>query len=321
MEDFSSQTTDRAEALHSLDAQELGTQFHSTEASRAYKRLSRRPNPTPEAVAEFLVQYRGAEDPEVIPQPDAGDLRGQYISNGQRFEYQLDQYGSSINRVIKRDPISQEPKKEQRQEMPVWVLGRLAQAPAFDPGALRNEINARTQRLIGLADLYESGAIDADELERRASALVKELALLQATLAAGGPGRLTGRDRRNLEDWLAKQLHKGKGDNGKPYGIQHLVNDLRKGMSIAQLRNRLRKYARNSRQAFWTVFQNHAGPYGLRVLDPRAEHCQCCINEARKGVQFMSQIRLIGDCDCLDGCRCTILPLTLEQAVRRGLRV
>jgi hypothetical protein len=308
--------------LH-LDAQELGTQFHSTEASRAYKRLSRQAVASAEDVGKFLEKYGEVEAPAtVIPQAGAGDIRGEVIDgNGNRYSYQLDEYSSSINRILKRDPISQEPQKEPRQEMPVWVLGRLAQAPAFDPGALRNEINARTQRLIGLADLYESGAIDADELERRASALVKELALLQATLAAGGPGRLTGRDRRNLEDWLAKQLHKGKGDNGKPYGIQHLVNDLRKGMSIAQLRNRLRKYARNSRQAFWTVFQNHAGPYGLRVMDPRAQHCQCCINEARKGVQFISQIRMIGDCDCLDGCRCTILPLTLEQAVRRGVKV
>jgi hypothetical protein len=306
--------------LH-LDAQELGTQFHSTEASRAYKRLSRRPNPTPEAVAEFLVQYRGAEAPEVIPQPGAGDLRGQYISNGQRFEYQLDQYGSSVNRVIKRDPISQEPKKEQRQEMPVWVLGRLAQAPAFDPGQIQRDIQSRADALIGLADLYESGKINADQLEKRAAKLVREIAILQSTLGAGGAERLTGRDRAKLDEWLRQQLYNGVGDNGKRYGIRHLVNDLRNGMSIAQLRNRLRKYARNSKQAFWLVFQNHAGPYGLRVMDPRAEHCQCCINEARKGVQFMSQIRLIGDCDCFDGCRCTILPLTLEQAVRRGLRV
>ena len=306
--------------LH-FDAQELGTQFYSPEAQRAYNRLSRKPKPSPEEIAQFLAKYRGAEDPEVIPQPGAGDLRGEYISNGQRYEYQLDKYGSSINRVIKRDPISQEPQKETRQEMPVWVLGQIVSAPPFDPKQIQRDIQSRSDRLIALADLYADGKIDADTLEKRAARLVRELAILQGTLGAGGAERLTGRDRAALDEWLKKQLYNGVGNNGKRYGIRHLVNDLRNGMSVAQLRNRLRKYARNSRQAFWISFQNHAGPYGIRVLDPRAEHCQCCIDESRKGVQFMSQIRLIGDCDCFDGCRCTILPLTLEQAVRRGLRV
>lgn len=304
------------------DALELGTQIYSDAESRAYRKLSRQPDPSPEAVADFLERYRGLEGATAKPQPGAGDLRGEVIDrNGQRYSYQLDQYSSSINRVLKRDPVSQEPQKERRQEMPLWVLGQLVAAPPFDPRQIQRDIQRRADALIGLAGLYESGAIDADELEKRAAKLVRELGILQGTLGSGGAERLTGRDRANLEDWLAKQLHKGKGDNGKPYGIQHLVDDLRNGMSIAQLRNRLRKYARNSRQAFWTVFQNHAGPYGLRVLDPRAEHCQCCILEARKGVQRISLIRLIGECDCLDGCRCTILPLTLEQAVRRGTRV
>lgn len=301
------------------DALELGTQFHSTAAARAYKRLNRKARVEPGAIAQFLTQYRGAEDPEVIPQPGAGDLRGEYISNGRRYSYQLDQYGSSINRVIKRDPISQEPQKEKRQEIPMWVLGQLASTPPFDPKQIQREIQGRSDLLIALADQHDSGVIDADELEKRAAKLVRELAILQGTLGTGGAERMTGRDRKNLDGWLKKQLYDGVGNNGKRYGIRHLVNDLRNGMSIAQLRNRLRKYARNSRQAFWTTFQNHAGPYGVRVLDPQAEHCQCCINEARKPPMFISQIRLIGDCDCYDGCKCLILPLTLEQAIERGL--
>ena len=300
-----------------FDALELGTQYHSGEAQAAFDDLD---NPTPEQIAAFLEEFRDIDSPEVVSITGITALRGQVIDgNGKRFEYELDRYGSSINQVLPRDKKTQEPKKEKRNTAPVWVLGTRATLSAFDPAKVRGDIQERGEALVDLADRFEAGEVDEDGIEAEASRLISEMARLQAILGVGGAERLTGEDQERLRAWLRQQLYAGVGADGRPYGIQHLVNDLRQGMSTAKLRQRLNAYAKNTRQAFWMTFQAHAGPYGIRVLDPTAQHCQCCIAEAAKLPMPLSSVRLIGDCDCMSNCKCTMVALTLEQAVMRGM--
>ena len=40
-----------------------------------------------------------------------------------------------------------------------------------------------------------------------------------------------------------------------------------------------------------------------RILDPGAQHCQCCIGQAGRW-ELIGTLLKIGGCDCANNCRC-----------------
>lgn len=179
--------------------------------------------------------------------------------------------------------------------------------------------DAQTDLLVGLADQD----LKARDFYRLAKGYLKQIHIAEFLLGVGGYENATDADWLEVGRGLRVQYDKGKGEDGKPFGLKYLSKEL-PGLSPEMLRHRLRLYAQSGRQVRWLGRTRRADlqgfTHGVRVLG-KAEHCADCVAYARMAPRRISTLVLPGqECQCGSNCKCTIRYLTLEEAMGRGGR-
>ena len=186
-------------------------------------------------------------------------------------------------------------------------------------------IEREKNNLIGLADRLESGEIDLVQFQIKATEHLKHIHVSQAVLGADGSHHLTSNDFLWIGRNLKKQYYSGIGEDGKRYGIKNLSIEIDNGtVSPARLRQRLAMYADSGQAAYWQMKRTRATdtPYEVRVLDPGARHCDNCIEYAARGPQPIGELPLPSvACACKTRCRCSLLQISFEEAVVRGITI
>jgi hypothetical protein len=188
-------------------------------------------------------------------------------------------------------------------------------------------INQQKQDLVSLADQLDSGKIGLLRFQLQAGELLRRIHVQSAVLGKGGLEKMRPADWLRVGRELATQYFAGKdAKSGQQFGIKHLAADIKKGLlSIAQVRNSLTLYAESGKASFWgaaTAAEQEAGrQYGIRQLGV-AEHCEDCIEMASQPPKLLQDVVLpTQKCRCRNNCKCTIVALTLEEAIARGMRV
>jgi hypothetical protein len=180
-------------------------------------------------------------------------------------------------------------------------------------------ISGQKQSLIGLSKQYHSGAIGVGDFQRQAAEHVKNLHLSQMVLGRGGLDNVTPQDFLKVARELKRQYKDGKGADGEKFGLKHLVADLG-NMSELQLANRLRMYGDASVVSYWAGAIGDA-EYGIRRLGV-AEHCPDCVAYAAEPPKPIADVPLpTQNCQCRSQCKCSILGLSLAEAIKLGLKV
>lgn len=188
----------------------------------------------------------------------------------------------------------------------------------------RANIGARSQELIDLGDRLSNGDINLLTFQLEAAKLVKRIHVQSAILGHNGIDAMTDADWLRVARTLKTQYYDGKDpETGKRFGLKHLADDIRNGkVTPAQLRNRLRLYAQAGNSSYWAAYQaseKKLKPYGIRALGD-SEHCADCMGYAALLPQPIEQVVLPGTkCRCKVACKCSILSLTLQEAIDRGM--
>ena len=189
----------------------------------------------------------------------------------------------------------------------------------------RRFIEREKNNLIGLADRLESGEIDLVQFQIKATEHLKHIHVSQAVLGADGSHHLTSNDFLWIGRNLKKQYYSGIGEDGKRYGIKHFAMEINAGtVTPAKLRQRLAMYADSGQAAYWQMKRTRATdtPYEVRVLDPGARHCDNCIEYAARGPQPIGELPLPSvACACRTRCRCSLIQISFEEAVLRGVNI
>ena len=169
------------------------------------------------------------------------------------------------------------------------------------------------------------GKITLRQFQADAAEVVRRLHVANAILGRGGIDKMSDRDWLEVARNLKTQYYAGfDPDTGHRFGLKHLAADIKAGgVSAGQLQARLAMYASASKQSYWRAFkrteEESGRGYGIRQLG-QAEHCAECIQLAAQPPQPIDRVVLPGyQCSCRALCKCTILSLTLEQAVKRGM--
>jgi len=163
-----------------------------------------------------------------------------------------------------------------------------------------------------LGDRLSTRSITLSEFQREAGNNLRRIHIASAVLGKGGRDKMTQSDWDKVQETIKRQLYKGRGEDGKPFGIKHLAAEWKAGkVSPAQLKARLGLYAQSGVISYSTAELNEAKKRGVkrgkRVLAIGGDHCSECITYAARGVVNLSDIIPIGvACSCRGNCLCVI---------------
>jgi hypothetical protein len=190
----------------------------------------------------------------------------------------------------------------------------------------RENIDQQSQELIKVGDRLALGAISLPDFQREAAQILKRIHVQSFILGVGGVDRVTDADWLKVGRLLKQQYYDGKDpETGKRFGLKWLCQDILDGkVTPEQLRYRLSLYAQSGKVTYWEADRTAAirsgKPYAVRKLGD-AEHCRQCPEYAAMPPQPVEQIILpTQKCDCRNACKCTLLYLSLTEAIARGMQ-
>jgi len=172
--------------------------------------------------------------------------------------------------------------------------------------AMEAEVEESRERMRAIAEDLAEGNIDISEAQTRGMDEISIIAILLAALAIGGFPQvteditvtITRLTRLTFIDFEAFLDSVVNGDirlrrlDGEINGSFLRLFDLFAQSGVGVF-NELR------RQEAITRGNTHE----MRVLDPAAQHCNCCIGEAGHA-EAIGTLRRIGNCTCVNSCRC-----------------
>lgn len=189
----------------------------------------------------------------------------------------------------------------------------------------QSTILSERKNLLEVGLKLADGKITLRQFQSEAAEVVRRLHVANAVLGRGGIDKMTDRDWLEVARTLKTQYYAGSDpETGRKFGLKHLAEDIKAGkLSAGQLQARLSMYALASKQSYWRAFKKTEAEsgreYAIRQLG-KAEHCAECIQFASLPPQPMDSIVLPGQqCSCRANCQCSILSLTLTEAVKRGM--
>lgn len=187
--------------------------------------------------------------------------------------------------------------------------------------------NAQRQgELAALGDKLAAGDLSTRQFQAQANELLSLILTSNYLLGRGGKSQMNKRAKDDLTRLIQAQLFNGKGEDGKSYGLRHLIDDFRRGrISEARFKSRLDMYGRSAWRAYWAGAKeaHRSGDvnYGMRILDG-SNHCaECVLYSSYPPLPVSRLIMPTEKCSCRTNCRCRIVFMTLEEAVRRGAKV
>ncbi len=178
--------------------------------------------------------------------------------------------------------------------------------------------------LIALAALLASQTIGTREFQSRAAVILRDLHWLKANEFNDLPDQQL---RRMIQFALKEQYYLGLEElTGTAFGLAWLVRDLLAGKnSLSQLQNRLRAFGDSDRtleNRFKREIARRQGlTYGIRQLAP-VDHCPSCpIYASFPPLPIDELVMPTEACECRNNCKCSIIYMSLEEAIRRGASV
>lgn len=175
--------------------------------------------------------------------------------------------------------------------------------------------------LIALALLLSEGRISTREFQSRAAILLRDLHWLKARELIE---TIDPDIRAIIQEGLRQQYYSGRDPlTGTSFGLAWLVRDLIDGRnSLPQLESRLRAFADSDRTIEESIRREIARrqglTHGMRVLGV-ADHCPSCPIYAEFPPLPIDQLIMPTEqCECRTNCKCSIIYMTLEEAVRQG---
>lgn len=184
-----------------------------------------------------------------------------------------------------------------------------------------------SQEMVDLVEAVQIGELQGWQLERAAGEKLKQIAIAQTFLGTNGYENATDEDWLATGRFLKQQYYQGRDEQtGDRYGLKYLFQDYNSGkISEAKLKQRLGLYAQSGKTMFWDArsrFMERQGkPYAYRKLG-QAEHCADCVAYSRMAPQSVVDIVKPGErCDCHTNCKCSLVFVSLEDAVKRGAKV
>lgn len=209
-----------------------------------------------------------------------------------------------------------------------WTNGAAAGKLASEQSVLSvtsRVIAAESTRLEQLGRDFFGGTLNAREFQQQSGEALRRIHGSSAIIAKRGPQNVTNEDWAHITETLKRQFYKGRGANGKPYGLKHLTADVERGdVSEAQLVARLRMYAKSGRLSSDLMQRRAAAEsgklYATRHLSPNHVHCASCLVHQQLTPRLASEIvPPATQCECRTNCKCYLLFLTLEEAISGGL--
>lgn len=184
----------------------------------------------------------------------------------------------------------------------------------------------KSQEMIDLADRVLAGDLQEWQLEDAAGRLLKQIAIAQTFLGVNGYENATDEDWLAAGRFLKEQYYAGRGEDGSRYGLRYLIRDYQQGkISAAQLKYRLGLYAQAGKTAFWEArarYNERQGlTYAVRRLGATDQHCPDCVAYSKMVPQPVTSIVKPGErCQCFTNCKCSLVFMSLEDAVKRGAK-
>lgn len=191
-------------------------------------------------------------------------------------------------------------------------LGRLV--PPERTGRLFEKgLSARSTLIEAATDRLLAGKMSARDWQLAMRDVIKDAHLEARMLGVGGKGNMTAADYGAVGGRLAEQYQ----------ALGALSQDLVSGrLSAGQVRQRaLNRMGSIVRETYRRGTERVDIAAGLteerNVLEPGAEHCQDCLDEAARGWVQTGQVKAIGQRACHANCACTVVRRRPEAQVGR----
>lgn len=190
---------------------------------------------------------------------------------------------------------------------------------------MQQAINSQKGEMAGLADRLNAGDISLRQMQEESARLLRQIHMQQAALGRGGLDQLTAADHQQIADGLKIQFYAGRDQSGRPFGLRWLADAVRQSLvTVGQLRNSLRLYAESGKEIFHKMERvaNQVGgrSYAQRVLGEK-DHCKRCVQLASLPPQPSGEVTLPPHgCEGGNNCGCSVIYLTLAEAIERGAK-
>jgi hypothetical protein len=191
----------------------------------------------------------------------------------------------------------------------------------------RRNIEVQKKQFIALGDRLAAFKLKLADFQKQAGKILRRIHIQQAILGKGGVDKVTTADWKTVSSFLRQQFYSGvDSETGQRFGLKWLAEEVQQGLlSLAQLRLRLEMYAKSGKISFLAMDKQSLKEGGktlaIRILGD-ASHCEDCIAYAALPPQPIDQITLpTQKCKCRINCECSILGLTMEEAIAMGLSV
>jgi hypothetical protein len=176
----------------------------------------------------------------------------------------------------------------------------------------RRYLDRQKDTLTQLGDRLAEGRISIKDFQKESGDTLRRIHIASAVLGKGGRDRMTQADWNTVQETIKRQLYKGRGMDGKPYGIKHLTREWLDGtVSPAQLKARLALYAQSGIVSYSQAEIKDQSQRGMsqakRFLSAGGMHCAECVDYAARGWVNLSDVVPIGvACSCRNNCLCRI---------------
>lgn len=186
-------------------------------------------------------------------------------------------------------------------------------------------LEVEREALVKLGDRLTSGELSLREFQKQAGESVRRIQVASAVLGRGGRDKMTQKDWATVQEQIKIQLYKGRDKKtGKRFGLKFLAQEIAEGkVSPAQLRYRLGLYAQSGSVVANAMdvrsLKESGMTHGVRVLAAGHVHCKECLEYAALPPQPIDKVVAIATrCSCRNQCKCSILGMTLEEAIGWG---
>ncbi|NEZ64645.1 hypothetical protein D0962_17930 [Leptolyngbyaceae cyanobacterium CCMR0082] len=211
-----------------------------------------------------------------------------------------------------------------------WTNGAAAGKLASEQAVLSltsKLVDAEASQLEQLGRDFFAGKLNAREFQQQSGEALRRIHGSSAIIAKRGPQNVTNENWAQITEILKRQFYKGRSADGRPYGLKHLTAEVEQGkVSEAQLIARLRMYAKSGRLS-GDLMQRRAAAesgklYATRHLSPNHVHCASCLAHQQLTPRLASEITPPAtNCECRTNCKCYLLFMSLEDAIKGGLSV